>query len=85
MNHLLDWHLLDDATWNRQVAATLRHFRDRKAWSEKARGRSLCLMFFNPSLRTRTSMELAGAQLGAHVTTLNAGQGTWDSSGRTEW
>ncbi len=34
-------------------------------------------MFFNPSLRTRTSMELAGAQLGAHVTTLNAGQGTW--------
>jgi N-acetylornithine carbamoyltransferase len=77
LRHLLDWHLLDDGTWLRQVDAAVGHYRNRKAWTQKAKGRSMVLMFFNPSLRTRTSMELAGAQLGAHVTTLNAGQGTW--------
>src|SRR5690606_12089529 len=30
-----------------------------------------------PSLRTRTSMELAAAQLGAFSTTLTPGHGTW--------
>ena len=74
--HLLDWHLLDDATWWHHVEAALRHHRN-PAWTQAAHGRSLGLLFFNPSLRTRTSMELAGAHLGAHVTTLNIGQGTW--------
>ncbi|MEM1125652.1 MAG: N-acetylornithine carbamoyltransferase [Bacteroidota bacterium] len=74
--HLLDWHLLPDDRWQQQIGRALHHHRTR-AWSEAARGKSLGLLFFNPSLRTRTSMELAAAQLGAHVTTLVPGQGTW--------
>ncbi|ARA92103.1 acetylornithine carbamoyltransferase [Rhodothermaceae bacterium RA] len=76
LHHLLDWHELDDALWFDRIDAALRHHRDR-TWSQKARGKSLGLVFFNPSLRTRTSMELAGVELGAHVTTINVGQGTW--------
>ena len=53
------------------------HYRKRHRHADAARGRSLGLLFFNPSLRTRTSMELAAVQLGAHVTTINVGQGTW--------
>jgi N-acetylornithine carbamoyltransferase len=40
-------------------------------------GRNLVLLFFNPSLRTRTSFELAMQQLGGNVVTLNAGGDTW--------
>lgn len=75
--HLLDWHLLEDYVWETQVEAALRHYRNGKTWTPHAPSRSLGLLFFNPSLRTRTSMELAGAQLGAHVTTITPGQGTW--------
>ncbi|MFW6138741.1 MAG: N-acetylornithine carbamoyltransferase [Spirochaetota bacterium] len=39
--------------------------------------RSIILVFFNPSLRTRTSFELAMKQLGGSVVTLNAGGDTW--------
>lgn len=77
MPHLLDWHLLGDAVWSDHVQAALRHYRAGKTWTQAAHGRSIALLFFNPSLRTRTSMELAAAQLGAHATTLTPGQGTW--------
>ncbi len=40
-------------------------------------GRNLILLFFNPSLRTRTSFEFAMQQLGGNVVTLNAGEDTW--------
>jgi N-acetylornithine carbamoyltransferase len=40
-------------------------------------GKNLILLFFNPSLRTRTSFELAMMQLGGNVVTLNAGGDTW--------
>jgi N-acetylornithine carbamoyltransferase len=41
------------------------------------KGRNLILLFFDPSLRTRTSFELAMMQLGGNVVTLNAGGDTW--------
>lgn len=41
------------------------------------KGKSLVLLFFNPSLRTRTSFELAMQQLGGYVVSLNAGEDTW--------
>ena len=41
------------------------------------KGKTLILLFFNPSLRTRTSFELAMMQLGGNVVTLNAGEDTW--------
>lgn len=45
--------------------------------SPDLRGKSLVLLFFNPSLRTRTSFELAMQQLGGNVVCLNAGEDTW--------
>lgn len=40
-------------------------------------GKSVALLFLNPSLRTRTSMELAAHSLGAHAVVLTPGAGTW--------
>lgn len=40
-------------------------------------GRSVALLFFDPSLRTRTSMEIAVRQLGGNPITLDVGRGTW--------
>jgi N-acetylornithine carbamoyltransferase len=40
-------------------------------------GKSVALVFFNPSLRTRTSMVVAVQQLGGVPVVLDVGQGTW--------
>lgn len=40
-------------------------------------GRRIGLVFLNPSLRTKASMELAAQTLGAHYVTLTSGSGTW--------
>lgn len=40
-------------------------------------GRSVGMIYFNPSLRTRTSMDVGAHQLGAHPVTLDVGTGTW--------
>lgn len=77
MDHLIDWQLQDDATWQRLLQRAVWHYESEERWSKRAAGKSIGLLFFNSSLRTRTSMELAAAQLGAHATTLNIGQGTW--------
>ena len=77
LHHLLNWHSLDDATWQQQIDAARRHKWQETPTEQPGAGRSIALMFFNPSLRTRTSMEVAANQLGAHATTLVPGQGTW--------
>jgi len=40
-------------------------------------GRFVCGLFFNPSLRTRTSLEIASAALGAHCIVHDVGRGIW--------
>jgi len=40
-------------------------------------GKSVGLFFFNPSLRTRASMEIAIYELGGHAVSLDVGKGTW--------
>lgn len=49
-------------------------------WAHEALGRrrTIGLVFFNPSLRTRMSTQKAARQLGAEVIVLNAGQDAWD-------
>lgn len=39
--------------------------------------KSVALVFFNPSLRTRASMEIAVYELGGNAVTLDVGKGTW--------
>ena len=41
-------------------------------------GRTLGLVFFNPSLRTLASMQAAMAQLGGHSFVITPGSGSWD-------
>lgn len=45
--------------------------------SDALAGKAMALLFFNPSLRTRTSFELGVHQLGGKAITLNAGQDSW--------
>ncbi|MEK6301990.1 MAG: N-acetylornithine carbamoyltransferase [Acidobacteriota bacterium] len=40
-------------------------------------GKSVALVFFNPSLRTRASMDIAIYELGGNAVTLDVGKGTW--------
>lgn len=46
--------------------------------STELAGKSVALIFFNSSLRTRSSFEVAIAQLGGHSVTLEVGNGVWD-------
>lgn len=47
------------------------------AESEALRGRHVGLVFFNPSLRTRVSMEVAVSKLGGTPVTLSVGSDAW--------
>lgn len=80
-NHVLSITDLDDATWRHVIDSAVIYKRagmaGRTASSAVAAGTSVGLVFLNPSLRTRTSMELAAQRLGAHVTTLTPGQDSW--------
>lgn len=40
-------------------------------------GKSVALLFFNPSMRTRTSFEIGAFQLGAHAVVLQPGRDAW--------
>jgi N-acetylornithine carbamoyltransferase len=40
-------------------------------------GKSIALLFFNPSLRTRTSFELGAFQMGGHAVVLQPGKDAW--------
>jgi len=46
-------------------------------------GRSVGLLFFRQSLRTRTSFEVALNQLGGHAVQLSVGSDTWDLEARS--
>jgi N-acetylornithine carbamoyltransferase len=56
------------------AAAELKAGRDARRLDGKAMG----MVFFNPSLRTRTSFEVGMHQLGGHAVNLAVGQGMWD-------
>lgn len=62
-----------------QLSALIQKGIDLKANPRQAealgKGKTLVLLFFNPSLRTRLSTEKAGIHLGMSVINMNAGQG----------
>ena len=41
-------------------------------------GRTIALLFFNPSLRTRSSFEIGAYQMGAHAVVLEPGKSSWE-------
>lgn len=49
-------------------------FKLKEAFTNK----SICLIFFNPSLRTRLSTELAAKNLGMHISVLNISKDSWN-------
>jgi N-acetylornithine carbamoyltransferase len=73
-------HFLNTQDWSRpeldallaQAAAFKRSPRGRQL-----EGRSIALLFFNPSLRTRTSFEVGAFQLGGHAVVLQPGKDAW--------
>ncbi len=77
LRHLFDWHLEDDQTWESQLVRARYHYRHPRSVHGPPPLRSLGLLFFNSSLRTRTSMEVAAARLGAQASVIIPGSGVW--------
>ena len=48
------------------------------AETNKGKGKTICLVFLNSSLRTRLSSQIAAQNLGLNVLILNASQGAWN-------
>lgn len=73
-------HFLSTADWSREqlegllaLAAELK----RQPLQSHLRGKSVALLFLNPSLRTRTSFELGMQQLGGIAIVLQPGKDAW--------
>ena len=73
-------HFLNTQDWSRAeldaVLAQAAAFKRSKA-GDQLKGKSIALVFFNPSLRTRTSFELGAFQLGGHAVVLQPGKDGW--------
>lgn len=73
-------HLLSTLDWSRaDLQAILDDARalKRRTHTGDLAGKSIALVFFNPSLRTRTSFELGAHQLGMKAIVLEPGKGAW--------
>ena len=73
-------HFLNTQDWSRAeldaVLADAARFK-REKLGDALKGKSIALVFFNPSLRTRTSFELGAFQLGGHAVVLAPGKDAW--------
>ena len=73
-------HFLNTQDWSRaELDAVLRDAAafKRARLGDAMKGRSIALVFFNPSMRTRTSFELGAFQLGGHAIVLQPGKDAW--------
>ena len=73
-------HFLSTQDWSRaELDALLDQARafKRSKFGRELEGRSIALLFFNPSMRTRTSFELGAFQLGGHAIVLAPGKDAW--------
>ncbi|PJK01181.1 acetylornithine carbamoyltransferase [Lysobacteraceae bacterium NML91-0213] len=73
-------HFLNTQDWSRAeldaLLADAARFK-REKLGDALKGRSIALVFFNPSMRTRTSFELGAFQLGGHAVVLQPGKDAW--------
>jgi N-acetylornithine carbamoyltransferase len=76
-------HFLSTLDWSRaDLAALLADAAKLKATRKTERpahlaGKSVALVFFNPSLRTRSSFEIGVFEMGGHAVVLEPGKGAW--------
>ena len=67
----------DIGALDQAVAEAMRIKADRFAWSGLGRNKTLLMLFFNSSLRTRLSTQKAAMNLGMNVMVLDINQGAW--------
>ncbi len=73
-------HFITTQEWDKEeLDCLLRHASELKAnpLQPLLEGKTIALLFFNPSLRTRSSFEIGAWQMGGHAVVLEPGQGTW--------
>ena len=73
-------HFLNTQDWSRSeldAVLTQAALFKRNRIGDALKGRSIALVFFNPSLRTRTSFEIGAFQLGGHAVVLQPGKDAW--------
>ena len=78
-------HFLNTQDWSRadleallaQAAAFKRHRHGEHLGDPPLKGKSIALVFFNPSMRTRTSFEVGAFHLGGHAVVLQPGKDAW--------
>lgn len=73
-------HLIGTDDWtDDEIRAVLTRAAELKAGSQGASfaGKNLVMVFLDPSLRTRTSFEVAMARHGGHAVVLEPGKGAW--------
>jgi len=73
-------HFLNTQDWSRAeldaLLAQAAQFKKQKN-GYALKGRSIALLFFNPSMRTRSSFEVGAFQLGGHAIVLQPGKDAW--------
>src|SRR3546814_3978616 len=75
MKHFLNTQDLTRAQIDALLAEAARF--KRHPSGDALKGKSIALVFFNASLRTRTSFELGAFQLGGHAVVLQPGKDAW--------
>jgi len=73
-------HFLTTEDWTRPELQALLDSADqlrKNPVNQRLRGKSLALLFLNPSMRTRASFEIGAFQLGAHAVVLEPGKAAW--------
>ncbi len=74
-------HFLSTQDWSvEELQSLLDHARSLRDVPHQPllQGRTIALVFFNPSLRTRASFEIGAFQMGAHAVVLEPGKGAWE-------
>lgn len=67
----------DIGDWREAVKEALAIKKDRFAYTHLGKNKTLLMVFFNSSLRTRLSTQKAGMNLGMNVMVLDVNQGAW--------
>ncbi|MFO0742949.1 MAG: N-acetylornithine carbamoyltransferase [Labilithrix sp.] len=76
-------HFLSTLDWSRaeleEILADAAQLKATRATARPAhlKGKSVALVFFNPSLRTRSSFEIGVFEMGGHAVVLEPGKGAW--------